>query len=455
MAVVSKTVLKSYFEDGKEPDENKYIDLIDTMGTTDMDHGGLTGLGDDDHSQYILADGSRWFSTSAVVIDNSGSTTDLVLRNTNASYLARLRFDDGSGVKGIIQVAGDNMSLYTWTGQTMAFHVNDSSSQRQVVSLYADTSHETMVLGLGDRESHFRLNTGNAKYSFLEFQKGGVARWRWSKDNDSETGSNAGASLSLYRYSDAGGYLGRPIQVVRATGDIYFNDGDIRTAGGLSVGNTGVDPAVGDIKAQGNITANGSFYGQNAYYYEGGTYMGDFTAQDTTWFRINQGVAKNIYTPRYFAAAAGLQAGGSTNPGSGYVGYTAGLRPNKNSTQYYTYGYFGSASYYSSTSWDGDAKGDTAGTKIDLSAVFGVPAAVKAVNMRIIGKANNAGPTDSHYFFCGPSPTYDAHSGVYLWGNVYMSETGIVSCDGNGDIYYTISSSATCYCIIRILGYFI
>lgn len=31
MAAVSKTVLKSYFEDGKEPDENKFIDLIDTL----------------------------------------------------------------------------------------------------------------------------------------------------------------------------------------------------------------------------------------------------------------------------------------------------------------------------------------------------------------------------------------------------------------------------------------
>lgn len=35
MAEVSKVVLKTYFEDGKEPDENKFIDFIDTM----VDHG--------------------------------------------------------------------------------------------------------------------------------------------------------------------------------------------------------------------------------------------------------------------------------------------------------------------------------------------------------------------------------------------------------------------------------
>lgn len=31
MPVVSKAVLKTYFQDGKEPDENKFIDLIDSL----------------------------------------------------------------------------------------------------------------------------------------------------------------------------------------------------------------------------------------------------------------------------------------------------------------------------------------------------------------------------------------------------------------------------------------
>lgn len=416
MAVVSKTVLKSYFEDGKEPDENKYIDLIDTMGTTDMDHGGLTGLGDDDHTQYLLADGSR-----------------------------------------------------TCTG---SLAVNGA-----------------LAVGAGTGQTNLYLRRAAGQYGFIEFYTGATSvRWRLSIDNDAESGGNVGSSFSIYRYSDAGAYLGNPLWINRATGQLSFSgdiysDANVHHAGGMGIGSIGFvttsgrlkvterlyvgvglhvgntspssNPGDNDIVADGNITAGGTFYGQNLYLYESSTQMMDLTAQDTTWARINQNTAKNIYTPRYFAAAAGLQAGGSTNPGTGYVGYTAGLRPNKNSTQYYTYGYFGSASYYSSTAWDGDSKGNTGGTKIDLSAVFGLPAGVKAINARIIGKANNAGPTDAHYFFCGPSATYDAHSGVYVWGNVYMSETGIVSCDGNGDIYYTISSTATCYCIIRILGYFI
>lgn len=39
-------------------------------------------------------------------------------------------------------------------------------------------------------------------------------------------------------------------------------------------------------------------------YYD--TPVGELSAQDTTWFRINQGIAKNIYTPRYIRADGGL-----------------------------------------------------------------------------------------------------------------------------------------------------
>lgn len=80
MAIVSRTVLKSYFEDGKEPDEAKYIDLIDTMalsGDIITDHGALTGKGDDDHPQYLLASGTRvctgsFYVNDAIYVTNGG-----------------------------------------------------------------------------------------------------------------------------------------------------------------------------------------------------------------------------------------------------------------------------------------------------------------------------------------------------------------------------------------------
>lgn len=52
-------------------------------------------------------------------------------------------------------------------------------------------------------------------------------------------------------------------------------------------------------------------------YYD--TPVGELSAQDSTWFRINQNIAKNIYTPRYFRADGGL----FTNGGNTY-GITSG-----------------------------------------------------------------------------------------------------------------------------------
>ena len=44
----------------------------------------------------------------------------------------------------------------------------------------------------------------------------------------------------------------------------------------------------------------------------GGTQTGEIGSQDTTWLRINQSVAKNIYTPRYIRADSGFFVDGGT-----------------------------------------------------------------------------------------------------------------------------------------------
>jgi hypothetical protein len=61
------------------------------------------------------------------------------------------------------------------------------------------------------------------------------------------------------------------------------------------------------------IRADGSI---DLYY--SGTLVGQLSAQDTTWFRLNQGVAKNIYTPRYLRADGGLAAG-NLAPNAGQI----------------------------------------------------------------------------------------------------------------------------------------
>jgi len=118
-----------------------------------------------------------------------------------------------------------------------------------------------------------------------------------------------------------------------ATGDIMAT-GDGRFGGGLSIGSTEVDPGAGEIWATGDghfsgsiMTFGGGFFaygivagraggGMNEgvmAFYNGDDYMGDISWMvDTTWFRINNTSAKNIYTPRMLRADGGLSAGSVT-----------------------------------------------------------------------------------------------------------------------------------------------
>lgn len=85
-----------------------------------------------------------------------------------------------------------------------------------------------------------------------------------------------------------------------------------------------------------------------------------------------------------------------------------------------------------STSWDGDTKGVGDRAIVDLSAVFGVPAGVKAVLMSIQTQGNAA----NDYIRFGPDSgnnfTLVCRTQV---AGVIAHASGIVPCDANGDVY--------------------
>ena len=97
-----------------------------------------------------------------------------------------------------------------------------------------------------------------------------------------------------------------------------------------------------------------------------------------------------------------------------------------------------------STSWDGDAYSTTAKTLIDLSAVFGVPAGVKAVLCEIsIRDIDSTGPDDNFLIL---SPNDTAGSGCIIrskgrYDNDWESQELTVPCNTDGDIYYQIAAS--------------
>ncbi len=80
------------------------------------------------------------------------------------------------------------------------------------------------------------INSAINDYGVLRFFSGSNQRWGAGKNNVSETGSNAGANLDIYRYADDGSYIGRALGIARNTGKVtidntfevsglsYFND---------------------------------------------------------------------------------------------------------------------------------------------------------------------------------------------------------------------------------------
>ena len=85
-----------------------------------------------------------------------------------------------------------------------------------------------------------------------------------------------------------------------------------------------------------------------------------------------------------------------------------------------------------STSWDGDTKTPDDRAIVDLSAVFGVPAGVKAVMMTIQTQANAV----NDYIRFGPNSTYNyALTCRTTVASQIAHASGIVPCDANGDVY--------------------
>lgn len=113
-----------------------------------------------------------------------------------------------------------------------------------------------------------------------------------------------------------------------------------------------------------------------------------------------------------------------------------------------------------SSDWDLDSFSTTGKTLIDLSAVFGVPAGVKAVLVEL--RARDSGSASANCSI-GLSPN-DTHNQWALTCKPYDRPndtteivSGIVPCDANGDIYYqTIATgSGTLDASILIWGYFL
>lgn len=122
----------------------------------------------------------------------------------------------------------------------------------------------------------------------------------------------------------------------------------------------------------------------------------------------------------------------------------------------------GGTAYVNKTSsaWDGDAYSTTAKTVIDLSAVFGLPANIKAVAVRMI--ARDSGSSGATCFFAISPNSTAGHAAVEVYrdkvtNDALDSKEGVCPCDANGDIFYQVAASGTgtLDAWLEIVGYYI
>lgn len=85
----------------------------------------------------------------------------------------------------------------------------------------------------------------------LGFLTGNLNRWLVSADATAESGGNAGSDFAIYRYDDAGAFLGQPFYIQRSTGDIYL-ERDL-SAGRALIATTSVSGAT--VAATTTVTA--------------------------------------------------------------------------------------------------------------------------------------------------------------------------------------------------------
>jgi hypothetical protein len=82
-------------------------------------------------------------------------------------------------------------------------------------------------LGTGDSPTFTAVNSSGAAGTLRVYraQTAGVLRWQWGAEASPESGGNVGSDWDVYRYSDGGLYLGRPLQIKRDTGIVQIESG--------------------------------------------------------------------------------------------------------------------------------------------------------------------------------------------------------------------------------------
>jgi hypothetical protein len=461
MPEVSKAVLKTYFEDGKEPNENKFIDLVDTLweqGGGLTDHGALDGLADDDHSQYLLANGSRIVSGGLAIgaahprslgyghlFVHDGSVNDYGFIEAEGNiYLSSNAYFDGSNWKAIkagkaavLNIALASGLLYrgdTTTrsaGEALAltnrFGIDLSGNAYLTGGLYVGNSSPVTTVGRIKATERLYLGGG----AVIGYVSGSV-------DDD---------SMTFYQGAVKVGEIGSDnttwLKLNHKTNKGVYSPRHMRIDGGLSVTSSISDAGNGVLAA---IRLN---------IYSGSTLVGDIKATGTTWLRINESTGKKIWIPNTLYVGSTLTVGTSSYAGSaGDILYTGQLRPYRGSalTGYIFIPLIAPIEIYY-------AAGSSGSGSINLTPTA-LPNYVKAIAVRIYAIDTNSQDNGNQYFSIGGS-TASPYAVIVRCqkANSSFENSGVVPATGgsNSYVYWKRQAGSTNSLLaqVSVYGYWI
>jgi hypothetical protein len=152
--------------------------------------------------------------TEVLPIVQSGSTVKVAVSNLTAGRAVSAL----SCTAGNIQISGNTVASTDTNGN---INLTPNGTGSTVVGNYA-------TFGTGSAFASSVFQSSAAGGYDLNWRTGTSNRWVFSKTG-AETGSNAGSDLILYRYTDAGAFLGTTITITRSSGAVAI-------AGALSKG---------------------------------------------------------------------------------------------------------------------------------------------------------------------------------------------------------------------------
>ena len=247
----------------------------------------------------------RAHDSSADRIDITADYSRIIVNDTE-----RFRADTaGADVTGILTVTGDVTSngnsvvtkgslssntLSNITTFTSNDNIETSSGNQSGLQVYQDT-------GGADAFMTFHINGDFAGYFGIDGAINDLAVGGWSYGNGNK-----------YRVFHAGNSTN-----IISLGTITTGtwNGSVIASAYLDADTahlSGTQTFTGQKTFTEQVTMNFSDTGERLYIQYNGTTVGDIGANDTSWLRINQSTAKNIYTPRYIRADSGFFVDGAT-----------------------------------------------------------------------------------------------------------------------------------------------